>query len=119
MGTITYGNMPSIEVPDDRTLLHLQIVIVSKLRRGERFLFRCDEDPNGRLGETFWMSPSVPLKFSYTQEVRQPANPLWLRVLAHHANSPAGLWIAPEPPAPTTPPRGQHGLDERISGTNR
>ena len=78
MGTFTYGQLGQGSVIDDRMLLHLQVVIVTKLRRGERFLFRCDMDEHIRSAESYWMSPDIPLRFAFDRPT-------------------AGLWLIPEP----------------------
>ncbi len=95
MGTFEYGDGPYRRVIADRTLLHLQIVIVSKLRRTERFLFQVDAEDLSRDG--FWMSPEIPLRFHYDQPQPPAVNPLWLGLLVEAANSVSGLRILPEP----------------------
>jgi len=51
---------------EDRALAHLQVVITTKLRRGEGFLIQWDrpaENGSGRGG--FWIHPNVDLTFEY------------------------------------------------------
>ena len=97
MGTFTYGQLGQGSVIDDRMLLHLQVVIVTKLRRGERFLFRCDMDEHIRSAESFWMSPDIPLRFAFDRPTAATINPDWLAILAFAAATTAGLWLSPEP----------------------
>ena len=81
---------------DDRTLLHLQMVILAKLRRGERFAFRTgapDEFPRS----VYWLSPDVPLYFEYTDSSRPPINVEWIRALTASTFQPDGLCLVPEP----------------------
>lgn len=110
MGTFWYGPFgPPCEI-DDRTLLHLQVVIITKLRRGERFLFRCDTDEHTRCGESFWMSPDIPLRFAFDRPTEATLNLAWLELLAHVAATTAGLWLVPEPVA--VPPLRSASLPE-------
>lgn len=97
MGNFWYGPFDQPTTIDDRTLLHLQVIIVTKLRRGERFLFRCDTDTHTRCGESFWMSPDIPVRFAFDQPTAATLNPAWLAAMAHAAATAAGLWLVPEP----------------------
>lgn len=107
MGTFEYGDTQFRCEIDDRTLLHLQMVIVSKLRRTERFLFQIDSD-DALCRDGFWMSPEIPIRFHYNQQQRPDVNPVWLRLLADTASGVAGLRVLPEPEAPT-PLRASNG----------
>jgi hypothetical protein len=89
---------------DDRLLAHLQIVIGSKLRRGEAFYFSWHDDHrigNGRT--TIWMHPSMPIRYKYNRGIMPPINPAWIQELTVTANSSSGLRLVNEP-APPTPP---------------
>ena len=103
MGTFWYGQVGQPCTIEDRMLLHLQVVIVTKLRRGERFLFRCDTDEHIRCGDSFWMSPDIPVRFAFDRPTAATLDSAWLTLLAHVANTTAGLWLVPEPvdPAPS------------------
>ncbi|WP_195760686.1 DUF7882 family protein [Agromyces kandeliae] len=93
MGTLVYDSRLSIPV-DDRTLAHLQVVILGKLRRREHFAFTASVD--GReVG--LWLGPSVALEFRYADRRRPAMNRTWLELLADVAASRDGLVIAPEP----------------------
>ncbi|WP_242492346.1 hypothetical protein, partial [Agromyces binzhouensis] len=93
MGTLVYDSRLSIPV-DDRTLAHLQVVILGKLRRREHFAFTATVD--GReVG--LWLGPSVALEFRYADRRRPAMNRAWLELLADVAASRDGLVIAPEP----------------------
>ena len=95
MGQLVYAlESRRIEI-DDRTLAHLQVVILNKLRRRESFAFSWDDN---RGVVSFWLHPSVALQFVYSGN-RQPAlNRAWLELLADAANSNAGLVVLAEPP---------------------
>jgi hypothetical protein len=44
MGKLIYGIAPAIEI-EDRGLRHLQLAIMTKLRRDERFTFSWGDEP--------------------------------------------------------------------------
>lgn len=114
MGTLEYVTAQHIAEIDDRTLVHLQIVICSKLRRNERFTLKL-APADGISGPVtvLWLSASIPLVFGYSVPTSHVINPGWLRLLADAAASTKGLWIVPEPqPAPS---EAEHsGLREKI-----
>ncbi|MDQ7880436.1 hypothetical protein Q9R08_20795, partial [Microbacterium sp. QXD-8] len=64
---------------------------------GERFLFRCDTEAHTRCGDSFWMSPDVPVRFAFDRPTPATLNAAWLAILAHVATTSAGLWLVPEP----------------------
>ncbi|MEZ3159008.1 ATP-dependent DNA ligase [Microbacterium sp. BWT-B31] len=97
MGRFIYdasGN--SVEI-DDRTLAHLRIVVMNKLRRSEAFMFDVDMgDGSGR--RSFWMHPSVPMQFHFFGSRQPRINRAWVEELMQAASGPAGLTIVAEPP---------------------
>jgi hypothetical protein len=101
MGKLTYGSAVLVIDFDDRLLAHLQMVIATKLRRGESFAFSWRDDAavgDGRT--TIWLHPALPLVFKYSGS-RQPAiNRAWVEALLQAANSSAGLHVVPEPSDP-------------------
>jgi hypothetical protein len=100
MGSLVYGGPTSIIEFDDRLLAHLQIVILTKLRRSESFVFTWETPrENGSGSNSIWISPTVPIHFSYPVAVRPPINRGWVEALMHTANSVAGLRIVDEPVA--------------------
>src|SRR5689334_17442618 len=107
MGTLTYDSKFAVSF-DDRVLAHLQVVIWSKLRRGEQFSFTWQEPSRSGFGRTsIWLSPSIPLTFEYFGSRQPRLNPAWVQQLTKSANSPGGLVLGPEPPLPenhSTPP---------------
>ena len=95
MGTLVYDGGDAAEL-DDRTLAHLQVIIVNKLRRQESFPFTWSDE---RRSMTIWLSPTTPIAFVYHGNRRPRLNRVWLEQLALMANSVGGLMIVPEPPA--------------------
>lgn len=96
MGTLWYGHTPDAYTLDDRLLMHLQIVIVDKLRKNERFVFTCDESgASSRVA--LWMSPEISLRFSFLEPAGAKINPQWVAALAHSARSTEGLQVMDEP----------------------
>lgn len=100
MGMFGYGSAMSRCPVEDRALMHVQIVIIGKLRRRERFFFRCAGSDDACAAESFWMSPDVPLLFEYDEPALPPINRAWLAALGAAGNSGAGLWLVPEPVHP-------------------
>ena len=90
----TTGNSVDIE---DRTLAHLRIVIMNKLRRSESFMFTVDLDSEGISRRSFWMHPSVPLQFAFHGSREPRLNRLWIEALMTSASSPNGLFVVSEP----------------------
>ena len=89
----TTGNSVDIE---DRTLAHLRIVVMNKLRRAEPFMFDVEMgDGSGR--RSFWMSPSVPIQFHFFGSRPPRINREWVEELMLIASGPNGLSIVPEP----------------------
>jgi hypothetical protein len=95
MGRFIYGAGDAIEL-DDRTLAHLRIVVMNKLRRGESFMFDARVHDVGR--RTFWLSPAVPVQFHFSGGRAPRLNRAWIDALMKVASSAGGLTITPEPP---------------------
>ena len=100
MGKFIYDTSIKVDF-EDRLLAHLQVVMTTKLRRGEPFNFSWKDDStigNGRT--TVWVHPSASLVFKFYGSRRPTLNPAWIEALAFTANSPSGLYVVPEPPVP-------------------
>lgn len=99
MGKFIYGT-PSISVDfDDRVLAHLKAVIMSKVRRGESFMFSWEYTRESGSGHSsIWINPAIPLQFDYFGGREPRLNRAWIDQLVRLANSPAGLRVVPEPP---------------------
>lgn len=98
MGRFIYDTMANSVDIDDRTLAHLRIVVMNKLRRGEPFMFDVEiGDGSGR--RSFWMHPGVPLQFHFFGSRQPRINRAWVEELMQASSGPNGLNITPEPAA--------------------
>jgi hypothetical protein len=106
MGTFIYGS-PGIAVDfDDRSLTHIQVVIMAKLRRHESFVFSWSNDVDKGSGRSsVWLDSSIPLFFRYFGSRIPEINREWLQALQLSADSGSGLVFTPEPARGT--PAGQ------------
>lgn len=93
MGYLNYGARDVFEF-DDRTLAHLQPVILSKLSRQESFAFTWNDGSHRR---SIWLHPVLTLSFQLTADQKPEINRAWLHALTKQANSPAGLRVVQEP----------------------
>ena len=94
---LTYDSKLSATI-DDRVLAHLQVVIWSKLRRGEQFAFTWTDPQRSGYGRTsIWLSPNISLSFEYFGGKMPSLNPAWIQALTKSANSAGGLHVLPEP----------------------
>ena len=94
MGHMLYGSTPTVIELDDRTLAHLELVTLAKLRRNESFAFSVDGPDGGR--STYWLTASSPLEFHFDVG-RQEINREWLDIIIDSANSTGGMRIIGEP----------------------
>jgi len=98
MGKLVYGHADEVLQLDDRTLAHLAAVIVSKWRRGEKFLFTWSPTADSAAGtRALWMHPEVPLRLTFASSGHPQLNRRWLELLLASADSPSGLQLLPEP----------------------
>lgn len=101
MGRFIYDTMGNSVDIDDRTLAHLRVVMMNKLRRSESFMFDVEiGDGSGR--RSFWMHPAIPLQFHFFGSRNPAINRAWIEELMVSASSPSGLIITPEPAEDTT-----------------
>ena len=96
MGTLRYDSGLTAEF-EDRMLMHLQVVIWSKLRRGEHFAFTWNDEAAPAQRTSVWCSPTIPMAFRYELAESAELNPRWLELLTKSANSAGGLRPVPEP----------------------
>jgi hypothetical protein len=97
VGTLTYDVVKQIKF-DDRLLAHLQVVVTTKLRRGESFNLSWKTDTalgSGR--STIWLHPSIPLLYEFDGSRQPSINRLWLEKMMTTADTLTGLQIVPEP----------------------
>jgi hypothetical protein len=96
MGFLIYGSGAEYEI-DDRTLTHLKIAIVAKLRLQESFLVNWSvpaEDGSGRV--SLWLSPAIPLQFRFTGSKSPELSKKWLEALALSSHGTRGMVAMPE-----------------------
>jgi hypothetical protein len=95
MGILFYADQ-AIEM-DDRTLAHLKIAVVTKLRRDESFTLSWvhgEGQPAGRT--TIWMHETIPLRFEF-EETEQPVlHREWIEEILRSANSTGGIHLTAE-----------------------
>ncbi|WP_368497200.1 ATP-dependent DNA ligase [Herbiconiux sp. A18JL235] len=98
MGIFYYGEGHQLEL-DDRTLAHLQAVIMTKLRRSESFALSWEHPLAAGSGRTsVWLNPAVPIRFALGGRAGG-VNREWIGVLAAAADR-GELTIIPEPATP-------------------
>ncbi|MCU1508688.1 MAG: ATP-dependent ligase [Glaciihabitans sp.] len=111
MGSITYDGL--VVHIDDRTLAHLQIVIVNKLRRGENFLMSWKDSPDVGDGRSaIWVHPMVCLHFKFEGSKVPTINTEWLATLAESADSSRGLIVTSEHGQLPKLPNGQQRVPQ-------
>lgn len=97
MGILVYGfNGASYEF-DDRTLSHLKIAIVTKLRRHEAFLLSWEipvERGSGRV--SLWISREIPLAFLFENSRAPKLNERWMEVLLLTSQRTGGMQLIAE-----------------------
>ncbi|WP_370446178.1 ATP-dependent DNA ligase [Cryobacterium sp. Y57] len=117
MGSLTYDRVV-VEI-DDRTLAHLQLVIVQKLRRGESFLLSWQDCPSVGSGRSsIWLNQAIPLYFKYAGGHAVTLSRAWIEDLSRSANSTQGLMIVSEAgssPVTTLTVRSKTTIDARTT----
>jgi hypothetical protein len=102
MGTLRYGS-DHLEL-DDRTLAHLQVVVVSKLRKGEAFLLSWNAEPGRGSGRyALWVETGIPIVFRYDGSRPIRINRAWLDAMMERSYTLAGLDLMPETEYPEPP----------------
>lgn len=97
MGSLHYGSPPATFDLDDRTLAHVELVVLAKLRRSESFALTLDAPKGGR--STVWVNASSTLRFDFGSETHE-INREWLDELIESANTTTGMRVVPEPEKP-------------------
>ena len=95
MGTLFYADQ-AIEM-DDRTLAHLKVAVVTKLRRGESFTLswvHADDAPAGRT--TIWMHESIALRFEFDETEPPSLHREWIEEILRSANTTGGIQLTSE-----------------------
>jgi hypothetical protein len=93
MGFLVYDDTREVAM-EDRTLAHLQIVMIDKLRRNEKFAVNLRSD---RALVSIWVSTCTPMMFVYEGNRHPAINHAWVELLAGEAGLTGVLEILPEP----------------------
>lgn len=110
MGYLVYDSSTVIAF-DDRVLAHLEVVIVSKLRRKESFALSWREPAdNGDGRTTVWIDPSIPLRFRFSGSRPPTLDRQWMEKLAAAAASSTGLVAVDEDGQPVVGTTHERGL---------
>ena len=95
MGYLSYDNHDF--TIDDRTLAHLHVVIVNKLRHGQSFAMSWKDSSSSGGGRTsIWLHPMVSIRFHFDGSRTPALNRDWLALLADSADSSRGLVVESE-----------------------
>ena len=94
MGSLHYGSPPASFQIDDRTLAHVELVMLAKLRRNESFALTIEGDAASR--HTIWVNSAATLRFELESSTTD-INREWLDELIDSANTTSGMRILPEP----------------------
>jgi hypothetical protein len=96
LGTLIYGRTQEYHF-DDRTLEHLRVVIVTRVRRNESFFLTWTAHQHQRaVTTTLWISASIPIVFHFSDGERVPLSREWLQRLTKSSYSSRGLVLTPE-----------------------
>ena len=95
MGVLYYADQ-AIAI-DDRTLAHLKVAAVTKLRRGESFTLSWMHPPEEVAGRTtIWMHPSIPLRFEFEEPEAPILHREWIENILRSSNSTGGIQLTAE-----------------------
>ena len=97
MGRLVYGYAAQEYEFDDRTLSHVKIAVVSKLRRHESFLLNWQvpaHQGGGRI--SIWISREIPLAFVFSDAAPPRLNERWMEVLLQSSQRTGGMVIVSE-----------------------
>lgn len=97
VASFIYGAQRSVYEFDERTLSHLKMAIVSKLRRHEAFLLSWTTPPEEGAGRiSLWISRDIPMVFEFRDTHPPQLNPLWLEALLLESNRTGGMDLISE-----------------------
>ena len=97
MGRLIYGNAAQEYEFDDRTLGHLKIAVVTKLRRHESFLLNWQvpaENGGGRI--SLWISREIPMAFVFVETAPPKLNERWMEALMQSSQRTGGMMVVSE-----------------------
>jgi len=93
MGQLFYGSDPKPIEIDDRLLQYLQVVLATKLRRGESFTITWTDTESEHSRTTLWIQPAISLRFQFSSADAQRLSGGYLRQLADQAAMSSGLLL--------------------------
>ncbi|HEY8282560.1 MAG TPA: hypothetical protein VIG28_08760 [Leifsonia sp.] len=96
MGRLIYGQGQEYEF-DDRTLSHVKIALVTKLRRHESFLLNWEipaEQGGGRM--SLWISREIPMAFVFSGSRPPKLNERWMEALLQSSQRTGGMVVMAE-----------------------
>lgn len=96
MGKLVYNTLGHSFDIEDRTLSHLRVVFMNKLRRGEPFMFHFAHG-DGSGTRSLWIHPSIPMVFHFYGSRPPQLNRRWVDLMMNDAGSAHGLAIGAEP----------------------
>jgi len=107
VGKLVYNALGHAFDIEDRTLSHVRLVFMNKLRRNEPFMFHFTPG-DGSGSRSLWIHPAIPLVFHFYGSRQPQINRRWVDELMRHANGPSGLSVIdePDPDAPMGPGQG-------------
>ncbi|WP_431218364.1 hypothetical protein [Leifsonia xyli] len=97
MARLIYGFAAQEYEFDERTLSHVKIAVVTKLRRHESFLLNWQvpaELGGGRI--SLWISRDIPMAFVFADARPPRLNERWLEALLESSQRTGGMMILPE-----------------------
>lgn len=101
MGQLQYASERF--VMNDRTLAHVQLVIVTKLRKNEPFVLSWVPGPvDGSGRKALWIDRGIPLVFQFEGSRRIHINRRWVKAMVSRSFLPNGLELMPEGDHPDT-----------------
>lgn len=97
MGSLLYGTNPPLEL-EDRTLAHVQRVIVAKLRKREPFQVGWTFDAASGIGRvSLWIDAGVPISFRFRGSRHIEINRSWVEQMIEQTYTLDGLDVQGEP----------------------
>jgi len=96
VGKLVYNTLGHSFDIEDRTLSHLRLVFMNKLRRAEPFMFHYAHG-DGSGTRSLWIHPSIPLVFHFYGSRAPQLNRRWIDDMMNEASSPNGLAVGIEP----------------------
>jgi len=90
VGRLFYQGRAVLDV-DDRTLAHLRVVMMNKLRRGESFMLHAPHPSAGTL--SLWLSASTPLVLQFWGGRSPSLDQHLVERMFDEANGPNGLTL--------------------------